>query len=163
MLMVSWKSLFFVVVFSWLRPYACHSGCFVDHSAGCGETTQGELFEVDADHNTLAGVPWLDWVTFWFRTFVSPLWEKRFLFLGYNSCWSFFLRCMYTKTWKLNIVSSKRSSWRHLLNFKVLKAHTKLVGGFKYSFFNVQPYLGKWSSLSLRIFFNWVGSTTNCW
>ena len=82
----SWKSLFFVVVFSWLRPYACHSGCFVDHSAGCGETTQGELFEVDADHNTLAGVPRLDWVTFWFRTFVSPLWEKRFLFLGYNSC-----------------------------------------------------------------------------
>ena len=34
---------------------------------------------------------------------------------------------------------------------------------FQILFFNVQPYLGKWSSLSLRIFFNWVGSTTNCW
>ena len=46
----SWEASLF---FCWLHMATCVLLTMV----GCG-FTQGELFEVDADHNTLAGVPW---------------------------------------------------------------------------------------------------------
>ena len=53
----------------------------------------------------------------------------------------------------------KKKCCQMIFSVKLFKSHPILGGGFKYLLFSPRT-LGKWSNLT-RIFFKWVGSTTN--